>query len=260
MGFVKQPLYYIYSKMLTSEVKRRELPQHVGLILDGNRRYARKQGLEDVAKGHQKGADKLDEVLAWCDELDIKAITIWVLSTENLNRPPEEVRKLLTIIENKITDIANNPATHKKKVRIRAVGQLEMLPPSTRKVIAEAEAKTKGYGSFYLNIAIGYGGRQEIADAFKKLIREKQHAGVSLDKLAEEINPEIISKYMYAYDIPDPDLIIRTSGEVRLSGFLLWQSAYSEFYFCDVYWPSFRKIDLLRAIRNYQQRQRKFGR
>jgi undecaprenyl diphosphate synthase len=259
MSFLKQPLYYIYTKLLLSEVKKNNLPDHLGLILDGNRRYAKEKGLKDTAEGHKKGADKLDEVLTWCQELGIKVITIWVLSTENFSRDQQELGKLLKVIEDKIIDLTSSPVVHKKKVRIKAVGQLEILPPSTREVIKKAEEATKGYNSYYLNIAIGYSGRQEIADAFKKLLQEKQRSTKSIDKIIDEINPEVISKYMYEYKLPDPDLIIRTSGEIRLSGFLLWQSAYSEFYFCDVFWPAFRKIDLLRAIRSYQQRQRRFG-
>lgn len=259
MNILRQPLYYIYTKLLLSEVRKDNLPNHLGLILDGNRRFAKEKKLRDTAEGHIKGADKLDEVLTWCQELGIKVITIWVLSTENLSRDMHELEKLLKVIEYKILDLANNPIIHKEKVRIKAVGQLEILPPSTRKVINEAEEATKEYNSFYLNIAIGYSGRQEIADAFKKILKDKEESKKTINDIIKEIDPETISKYMYEYKLPDPDLIIRTSGELRLSGFMLWQSAYSEFYFCDVYWPAFRKIDLLRAIRSYQQRQRRFG-
>ncbi len=259
MSLLRQPLYYIYTKLLRSEVMKDSLPNHLGLILDGNRRFAKEKKLKDTAEGHKKGADKLDEVLKWCQELGIRVITIWVLSTENLSRNSQEVEKLLKVIEDKILDLTNNPMVHKNRVRIKAVGQLAILPSSTREAIKEAEEATRDYDSYFLNIAIGYSGRQEIADAFKKLLEDKKKHKESLNDIIDEIKPEAISQYMYEYKLPDPDLIIRTSGEIRLSGFLLWQSAYSEFYFCDVFWPAFRKIDLLRAIRSYQQRERRFG-
>ncbi len=259
MNLLKQPLYYIYTKLLLSEVRKGRLPHHMGLILDGNRRFAKEQRLGDASEGHKKGADKLDEVISWCLDIGIKVITIWVLSTENLSRSRQEVEKLLQVIEDKIVDLSVNPRIQQNRVRIKAVGQLEILPPSTRKAIAQAENATKEFDDYYLNIAIGYSGRQEIADAFKKLLEQKQGSRESLETIIEEISPEIIGQYMYEYQLPDPDLIIRTSGEVRLSGFLLWQSAYSEFYFCDVFWPAFRRIDLLRAVRSYQQRQRRYG-
>jgi short-chain Z-isoprenyl diphosphate synthase len=252
-------LYHLYEKKLLSEVKKDRLPYHVGLILDGNRRYAREKKLENLSEGYKKGADKLDEVLCWCEELNIKMLTIWVLSTENLFRETEQLTQLLQVIENKILSIAQSPWTHRKQVRVRAVGKMELLPESTRQAIAYAEEVTRNYRSFFLNIAVGYGGRQEIVDAIKKLLEARLVQDESLETIVNGLTPDEISKYLYTYDLPDPDLIIRTSGEIRLSGFLLWQSAYSEFYFCDVNWPAFRKIDFLRAIRSYQQRQRRFG-
>jgi len=252
-------LYHLYEKKLFSEVKKDRLPYHIGLILDGNRRYAREKKLESLSEGYQKGADKLDEVLCWCEELCIKMITIWVLSTENLSRDTEELDKLLKVIENKIMAIAQDPRTHRKQIRVRVVGKMELLPESTRRVIFHAEEVTRKYQSFFLNIAVGYGGRQEIVDAVKKLLKTRITQEDSLEAIVNSLTPDEISKYLYTFDLPDPDLIIRTSGEIRLSGFLLWQSAYSEFYFCDVNWPAFRKIDFLRAIRSYQQRERRFG-
>jgi undecaprenyl diphosphate synthase len=259
MSLLRKPLYYVYTKLLLSEVRKDDLPNHLGLILDGNRRFAKEKGLKDESAGHKKGADKLDEVLKWCLDLGIRIITIWVLSTENLSRDSREVEKLLQVIEDKIKDLSTNPQIHNNRVRIKAVGRLEILPVSTQEAIKQAEDATSEFEDYYLNIAIGYSGRQEIADAFKKLLEEKQRSDRPIEEIAKEINPEIIGRYMYEYELPDPDLIIRTSGEIRLSGFLLWQSAYSEFYFCDVFWPSFRRIDLLRAVRSYQQRQRRFG-
>jgi short-chain Z-isoprenyl diphosphate synthase len=252
-------LYRLYEQKLLSEVKKDRLPYHVGLILDGNRRYAKEKKLESLSEGYKKGADKLDDVLFWCEELRIKMITIWVLSTENLCRESEELSQLLNVIENKIMAIAQDPRIHKKRIRIRAVGKMELLPESTRQVIAHAEEVTRKYQSFFLNIAVGYGGRQEIVDAIKKLLKTRIAQDESIETIINSLTPDEVSKYLYTFDLPDPDLIIRTSGEIRLSGFLLWQSAYSEFYFCDVNWPAFRKIDFLRAIRSYQQRQRRFG-
>ncbi len=258
MGFDKL-LYRIYERRLLAEIRREKLPQHIGLILDGNRRYARALGLMDVLEGHRRGANKLEEVLTWCTELDIRMVSIWILSTENLHRPPEELVGLLNLIEQKMRDVARDPKTHRKRMRIRAIGKLELLPPSLQSAIREAEEATKEYDTLFLNVAVGYGGRQEIVDAVQALLRERLNQGATAEEAIREVTPDNVGKYLYTYDLPDPELIIRTSGELRLSGFLLWQSAYSEFYFCDAYWPAFRRIDLLRAIRSYQQRERSFG-
>ncbi len=255
----RQILYRLYERRLHSEIQAGQLPKHVGLILDGNRRYARSLGLMDILEGHRLGAKKLEDVLTWCEELGIRMVTIWILSTENLQRPPEEVAGLVRLIENRLRDAARDPKTHSKRMRIRAIGKLEILPDSLREAIREAEEATSAYEGFFLNVAVGYGGRQEIVDAVQNLLAERKARGLGLDEAMAEVTPENIEKYLYTFDLPDPDLIIRTSGEVRLSGFLLWQSAYSEFYFCDAYWPAFRRIDLLRAIRSYQQRERRFG-
>lgn len=253
------PLYRLYERRLLREVQQHPLPRHIGLILDGNRRYARDLGFEDPLAGHRVGAGKLEEVMDWLEELDVRITTLFALSTENLTRPPAELVGIIALIEEKMRSVAVDPKIHRKGVRVRAVGQRELLPASLQEAIALAEEATRAHDNFYLNIAVGYGGRQEITDAVALLLRDRARRGESLDKAAGEITPEEIGKYLYTYDMPDPDLIIRTSGELRLSGFLLWQSAYSEFYFCDAYWPAFRKIDLLRAIRSYQQRKRRFG-
>ncbi len=252
-------IYQVYERNLLTEIRRGKLPHHVGLILDGNRRYARAAGLADVLDGHRLGANKLEEVLSWCEELDIRMVSIWILSTENLTRQPEELGGLLGLIENKLRDTARDPKVHKKRMRIRVIGKLDIVPSSMREAIREAEEATRTYDGFFLNVALGYGGRQEIADAVQSLLRDRAAQGSSLERAIEEVTPDNLGKYLYTYDLPDPELIIRTSGEVRLSGFLLWQSAYSEFYFCDAYWPAFRRIDLWRAIRSFQQRDRRFG-
>jgi len=252
-------LYYLYGRHLSREVRRYPVPRHVGIILDGNRRSARSQGLADPVEAYQLGAQKLDDILVWCGEAGIPMVTLWVFSTENLARPPEQVSGLLAVVESKLSQIARDQRIHRRRVRVRAVGKLELLPDSTLAAIRQAEAATAGYDGLHLTIAVAYGGRQEIADAVRRLIQDKAKQGDGIQEIAEGITQEEIGRYLYAADLPDPDLIIRTSGEVRLSGFLLWQSAYSEFYFCDIHWPAFRKIDFLRAIRAYQQRQRRFG-
>lgn len=255
---IKRFLYYSYAKLLSREVKRGTLPVHIGLILDGNRRYAREMGYDDLALGHKEGAKKLDDVLKWCVDLGIRIVTIWVLSTDNVQRDKEEVASLLKVIEEKIEDLSKNPVIRKYGFQIRALGNLEVLPDELKEAIRESEISTRDYSDHILNIAIGYGGREEIVDAVKKAIKEKKAS--SIEELADSICADDITSHLYMRDIPDPDLIIRTSGEIRLSGFLLWQSAYSEFYFCDALWPAFRKIDFLRAIRSYQHRNRRFGR
>jgi len=258
-GRVRRLLYRIYEGRLLQEVRAGELPRHIGLILDGNRRYARECGYRSILEGHQKGAEKLEEVLGWCEELAIRMVTVWIFSTENASRSQQEVDGLLELIEKKMHEIANDPKVHEKRMRIRAIGKMELLPMSTVKAIREAEEATREYDAFFLNVAVGYGGRQEIADAVVAMLADKAARGMPLRRIIDEISVDEIGKYLYTYDLPDPDLIIRTSGEIRLSGFLLWQSAYSEYYFCDAYWPVFRKIDFLRAIRSYQQRERRFG-
>ncbi|MFI5340845.1 MAG: polyprenyl diphosphate synthase [Candidatus Methylomirabilales bacterium] len=253
-------LYRLYERRLLAGICQQSLPRHIGLILDGNRRFARQLGLADIIQGHERGAAKLEEALEWFEDLGIPMVTIWILSTENLMRPPEELEGLLSLIERKMRETAVDPKIHGRQVRIRAIGQLDLLPPSLQDAIRAAEEATANYENFVLNVAVGYGGRQEVVDAVRSLLRDWGGRGMGLGEIADRLTSDAIGKYLYTYDLPDPDLIIRTSGELRLSGFLLWQSAYSEYYFCDAYWPAFRKIDLLRAIRNYQQRRRRFGR
>ncbi len=253
----KRLLYFSYEKILEREVRKGILPTHIGLILDGNRRYAKEMGYEDVTMGHKDGAHKLDHVLRWCVELGIRIVTIWVFSTDNALRKREEIEGLLKVIEEKLDDLSKNPIIRKNQFKIRVLGNLDLLPEGLKDVIARLEASTKDYEGHILNIAVGYGGREEIVDAVRKAIREKNCCTAA--ELADSITGDDITSHLYTCGIPDPDLIIRTSGEIRLSGFLLWQSAYSEFYFCDAFWPAFRKIDFLRAIRSYQERSRRFG-
>jgi len=253
--FARDIVYRTYLRRLELAVRGGPFPNHVGVILDGNRRWARAMGYTDTAEGHRRGAEKIDELLSWCVELDIPIVTLWLLSTENLSREPEEVGALLGIIEDKVRDLAAD-----NDWKIRSLGALELLPQGTRGVIEKAQEDSKGHNVRMLNVAVGYGGRQEIADAMKRLMESYSEEGIELDEAAKRVTPDEIARFLYTAGLPDPDLIIRTSGEVRLSGFLLWQSAHSEFYFTDPYWPDFRKIDFLRAVRSYQQRARRFGR
>jgi len=252
-------LYRLYERWLLRDIHSSPMPQHIGLILDGNRRFAQGQGLDDPVAGHRMGAEKLEEVLQWLTDLRIRITTLYALSTENLYRPALELDGLLDLIESKIRLMAVDPRIHQRQVRFRAVGRLTLLPQSLQEAIALVEEATRHYDHFFLNIAVGYGGRQEITDAVRRLLAERAKAHESLTRIADELTSDEIGKYLYTDNLPDPDLIIRTSGELRLSGFLLWQSAYSELHFCDTFWPAFRKIDLLRAIRNYQRRKRRFG-
>jgi short-chain Z-isoprenyl diphosphate synthase len=252
-------LYRLYGRQLERSVRQGGLPGHVGVILDGNRRYARRMGLAQVSEGHVRGADKVEELLGWCDDLGIPVVTLWALSTDNLNRAPEELDAIFGVIEEKVEALAASEDREHAR-RIRVVGRRELLPESTRLAIERAEEATADSGPKELLIAIGYGGREEITDAVRRLLADRIRSGDSLEGVVHDLQPDEISRYLYAPDIPDPDLIIRTSGELRLSGFLLWQSAYSEYYFCDVFWPDFRRIDFLRALRSYAERERRQGR
>jgi short-chain Z-isoprenyl diphosphate synthase len=259
LGSLLAPIYRLYEHRLYGEACARPMPRHVGIILDGNRRHGLRQNITHPEEIYTAGANKLDELLEWCIELRIPAVTLWVLSTDNLKRKPEEVSGILAAVENKLIRLAKAPEIHRQKIRVRAVGHIQRLPDSTLAAITAAEAATKDYSGTYLTIAAAYGGRQEIVDAVKALLREQLQHHNSLPDAIDSVTPDAIGRFLYAPDLPDPDLIIRTSGEIRLSGFLLWQSAYSEFYFTDVFWPAFRRIDFLRAVRAWQQRKRRFG-
>lgn len=235
------------------------MPRHVGIILDGNRRSAQKRGIIEPRLIYEAGAEKLDDVLDWCGELGITAVTVWVFSTENLKRSATEVSGILAAVQHKLSSLAQDPQIHQRRVRVRAVGRLDILPEPVIKAIRLAEQATQNYDGMALTIAVAYGGREEIVHAFRALLRTELHRGEDLERIIDQITPENLAAHLYTAGLPDPDLIIRTSGEIRLSGFLLWQSAHSEFYFTDVNWPEFRKIDFLRAVRSYQLRQRRFG-
>ncbi|MGH8205464.1 MAG: polyprenyl diphosphate synthase [Steroidobacteraceae bacterium] len=253
-------LYRLYERRLAREIRSGgHGPQHLALILDGNRRHGERYGLRAPSAIYALGAHKLDEVLDWCATLNLPAVTLWVLSTDKFDRPAEQVTGILAAIGSKLSALAADPQIHSRRVRIQAIGQLDLLPKPTLAAIRAAQEATAGYDGMVLTVAVAYGGRAEIVDAVRGFLTAQLQDGATLGQAIEHIDAEAISRHLYMAGMPDPDLIIRTSGEVRLSGFLLWQSAYSEFYFSDVYWPAFRKIDFLRAIRAYQQRGRRFG-
>jgi short-chain Z-isoprenyl diphosphate synthase len=253
------PIYRLYERRLLRQVQAQPVPRHVGVILDGNRRHARQKRWNDTQQVYAVGANKLDELLSWCVDLRIAAVTLWVLSKANLARKPDEVSGILAAIESKLLELARAPEIHRQRVRVRAIGRLELLPAPTLAAVRAAEAATKHYEGMHLTIAAAYSGRQEITDAVQSLLREQLQNGRTPTEAIEAVTPEAIDRHIYSPDLPDPDLIIRTSGEVRLSGFLLWQSTLSEFYFSEVNWPAFRKIDFLRAIRSFQGRKRRYG-
>ena len=249
-------IYRLYEWRLTRQIRREPLPGHIGLILDGHRRFARATG-RSIAEGYALGADKTEDVLRWCRALGIRTVTLWLLSTENLERDVEEVKAILGVIEERISRWVRGDFAAQLGMQIRAIGKLDLLPASALQVLQQAAHATHAHNHLRLNVAVGYGGRLEIVDAVRAYLRDK--ALSSAEAVIDGLTPDVVAKYLYTYDCPDPDLIIRTSGEVRLSGFMLWQSAYSEFYFCDAHWPAFRKVDFLRAVRAYQQRDRRFG-
>jgi len=250
---VRDLLYGFYARRLESALDHEQIPRHVGVILDGNRRWAKASGAPS-SRGWRAGADKVEELLGWCEEIDVEVVTLWLLSTDNLNRPDSELRPLLAIIERLVSEIAGTG-----RWRVLPVGALDLLPDETARILKDAADRTADVPGLHVNVAVGYGGRREIADAVRSLLQEHASKGTTIEDLAQLLDVEHIAEHLYTKGQPDPDLVIRTSGEQRLSGFLLWQSAHSEFYFCEAYWPDFRKVDFLRAIRAYAARGRRFG-
>ncbi|APF40514.1 isoprenyl transferase [Neomicrococcus aestuarii] len=250
---VPDVLYRFYENSLARGLSGDKLPHHVGVLVDGNRRWAKLAGAP-TAHGHQAGADKIVEFITWCEELGIKVVTLYMLSTDNLNRSSSELEQLMGIIGNTVDRLGES-----KRVRIQPVGAKDLLPVELSKKLAQLAEETRSCDGVHVNVAIGYGGRREIVDAVRDFMLEASAAGKSLDEAASEIDVDAISRHLYTKGQPDPDLLIRTSGEQRLSGFLTWQSAYSEFYFCEALWPDFRRVDFLRALRDYADRQRRFG-
>ncbi len=256
--FVKSLLYPLYEKRLALSLDFDETPHHVGVILDGNRRWAKANpdevGMSSSSRGHRAGATKIVEFLGWCEEAQVRVATLWLLSTENLNRSSEELAPLLEIIGETVDAL-----TMTKRWRIKPVGALELLPPWLQEKLLLASQMTSHINGIEVNVAIGYGGRREIVDAVKSYLQNESAHGQDINAAAAKISTEEIANFLYTAGQPDPELVIRTSGEQRLSGFLLWQSAHSEFYFCEAYWPDFRRVDFLRALRAYSLRHRRFG-
>ena len=232
-------LYDIYERRLAARIDPATVPHHVGVILDGNRRWAKSMGF-GAAQGHKRGADKIEEFLGWAEQTGVEVVTLWLLSTDNLSRDPAELSPLLDIIAHAVDELAE---TGRWSLRLVGAGK-----------VAGEDRRMQ------VNIAVGYGGRQEIADAVRELLRERAAAGASLEEVAASLSEEDITDHLYTKGQPDPDLVIRTSGEQRLSGFLLWQSVHSEYYFCEVNWPAFRRVDFLRALRDFASRERRLGR
>ena len=253
--WARDVLTQVYERRLAQALEGAAIPRHVGVIVDGNRRWARAIGLEDPNAGHRRGADKIASFLGWCDEAGVEVVTLFLLSTDNLSRPEPELLPLLRIIEG----VAEDLAAPDRRWQLRPVGALELLPAETVAVLKQAAEDTRDRPGATVNLAVGYGGRREIADAVRSLLAEHAARGTTLDELVGVLDAEHIAEHLYTRGQPDPDLVIRTSGEQRLSGFLLWQTAHSEFHFTDVYWPDFRRVDFLRALRAYAARHRRFG-
>lgn len=252
---VRNLIYRVYERNLERQLKPADLPKHVAVMLDGNRRWAERRPGAKASHGHAAGANKIFEFLGWCDEIGISLVTLYMLSTENLvKRNSAELSDLLKIIASVATEMAK-----RKRWVIRLVGDRDSLPKDLLAELEAAEAATANFDKPEVNLAVGYGGRKEIADAMRSILKQHANEGTSVDELAELLSPELITQHLYTGGQPDPDLIIRTSGEQRLSGFLLWQSSNSELYFEEALWPDFRKVDFLRAIRSFETRHRRYG-
>lgn len=265
---LKEPLYRIYELRLRQGLaaSRSALPRHIAVLCDGNRRWARDAGYDDVSYGYRMGAAKIAEMLRWCADAGIEMATVYLLSTENLQRDPAELAALIEII----TDVVEEICAPANRWSVRTVGDLELLGEEPARRLREAVESTvsaagtarpdPGSPRLHVNVAVGYGGRQEIVDAVRGLLGKELANGATAEELVDAVTVEGISENLYTSGQPDPDLVIRTSGEQRLSGFLLWQSAYSEMWFTEAHWPAFRRVDFLRALRDYSVRHRRFGR
>ncbi|WP_232851401.1 isoprenyl transferase [Nocardia acididurans] len=247
--------YRIYEARLSKQLAGKQHPRHVAVMCDGNRRWAKENGFTDLSHGHRVGALKIAELVGWCGEAGIEMVTLYLLSTENLRRDPDELETLFEVI----TDVVDELSAPEQDWSVRIVGALDQLPELVAKRLRVAAESTRGRTGVHVNVAIGYGGRQEIADAVRSLMRQEIEAGEHGEDLVQSITVDAIGQHLYTSGQPDPDLVIRTSGEQRLSGFLLWQSAYSEIWFTEAYWPEFRRVDFLRALRDYAARHRRFG-
>jgi len=259
LGALRVPdfVYRFYERRLASTLIPEQLPGHIGVVLDGNRRWAKQTGAS-TAYGHQVGAEKIHEFLHWVAEFNIPVVTLYMLSTENLNRDKAELEPLIRIIANTLRKLGNGLADG-TQLKVHPVGDYSILPPDLASLLTETAEATKDHVGVHVNVAIGYGGREEIVDAARAFLIDASEAGYTLDQAINTLDVAAISDRLYTRGQPDPDLVIRTSGEQRLSGFLMWQSAYSEFYFCEALWPAFRRVDFIRALRDYASRNRRFG-
>jgi short-chain Z-isoprenyl diphosphate synthase len=257
---LKEPLYRLYELRLRQGLaaSKSALPRHIAVLCDGNRRWARSAGYDDVSYGYRMGAVKIAEMLRWCQEAGIEMATVYLLSTENLGRDPDELAALIEII----TDVVEEICAPVNRWSVRTVGDLELLGEEPAQRLRDAVERTTSTtnAGFHVNVAVAYGGRQEIADAVRALLSKELANGATGEQLVDAVTVDAISENLYTSGQPDPDLVIRTSGEQRLSGFLLWQSAYSEMWFTEAYWPAFRRVDFLRALRDYSLRHRRYGR
>ncbi|GHO57824.1 polyprenyl diphosphate synthase [Ktedonobacter robiniae] len=249
-------------KRLEAEKDQWQVPRHLGLIMDGNRRYARKHHIWDTKQkqfGHAQGAEKLEEVLHWCHELGIKIVSAWGLSLDNFRRDRVEVDTILELVKKKSDKFTHHPDAHAKQTRVRFLGELQHLPLDVQDAIHFTEEATKEHDQCLLNICLGYDGREEILTAFRRHLMVQLEQGKNLAQATNALSLEAISSHIYTSGLPDPDLIIRTSGEKRLNGFLLWQSVYTEYAFCPTYWPELSRQDFLQVLKDYNQRERRFG-
>ncbi len=247
-------IYRLYERKLAAEIRNQPIPEHIAIILDGNRRGSQKLGVE-YEEGYHLGAQKLEEVLDWCWELGVKIITCWVFSTDNFTRPDSQVKSIMQLAKEYLQKFREDKRVHNNQIQLKVLGRINLLPSEVQEEIKKTEKATGNYNKFRFNLCMAYGGRAEIVDALKDIIVKAKNNEIDLN----DVNEDLIASHLYTVGVPDPDLIIRSSGEERLSGFLLWQAAYSEYYFADVFWPLFRKIDLWRAIRTFQGRKRRYG-
>ena len=254
-GVIKGLVYGLYTRRLRNKVHRGAPPRHVGMIIDGNRRWAQLHDSATVAEGHRAGAERIHEFLGWCDEAGVEVVTLYLLSTDNLtNRNDGELRDLEGIIADLAADLAEVPDW-----RIHHLGDPSQLSPDLLAALVAAAESTAGNGGLHINLAVGYGGRHEITEAIRDIIREHEERGLGIDTLADDVTLDNISSHLYTAGQPEIDLVIRTSGEQRISDFMLWQSAHSELYFVEALGPDLREIDVLRALRDYARRQRRYG-
>lgn len=257
-SYIKSFLYGVYDIRLIRRLQPGPFPKHLGVVLDGNRRFAKAMGLS-TSEGHRAGAKKVRELLRWCGEFKIPVVTLWAFSTQNASRDPAEVDALMHLFAEQAQSMLHDEEFKSKDIRVKIIGRRDMLPDFLQKSLSQLETSTAHRQGMLVQLALAYGGREEIVDAAKGYLLDAEAQGLTLRQAAEQMTEALFSKHMYGNDVPDPDFIIRTSGEVRLSGFLLWQSAFSEYYFLDVNWPGFRRVDFLRALRSFQLRQRRFG-